>query len=515
MAQLSSRLSKLSPEQLQKLHRKLHSVREERGGTSPNTIARRPRDQGPFPLSYAQRRLWLFEQLWPGTATYNVPASVRLRGPLRVDLLGQAFRSVVERHEILRTRIFLDGREPVQEVVADLELTMPIVELGALEEPDRERSAVHALAVEATLPFTIDRDRLVRLWLIRLGPEDHVLSINMHHLVCDNWSQAVFVRDLTAFYTAFYHQNRSELPELPIQYIDYAAWQREWLSGRRLEKELDYWRETLRDAPPVLDLPLDRPRPAQQSFRGELFSRRFPRPAFERLAEDDRATFFTSLLAAFKAALHVFTGLEDILVGSPVSGRERAGTEGLIGFFSNTLVLRSDLSGDPSLREVQRREGRVVLDAFAHQNTPFDKLLEELKIPREPSHPPLFQVNFLLERRPERPFELPGLKLSQTHHSHKTAKFDINVFMSEDRQGLRMAVLYSRDIFDQSTIERLAEIYGHCLETLAKNPDERLSALAAKIPGPPRKPKPTERKKKLKASNLKKLDKLRRRSPST
>lgn len=510
MSDLSARIGKLSPTQLHQLHDRLRSIHGARAVSSPRGIVLRSRAQGPFPLSYAQRRIWLFEQLWPGTGTYNVPSAVRLQGKLRAPVLERALRAVVARHEILRTTIFLAGSEPVQQAVAEPRLRLPIIDLERLPAADRRLEAARWIRVEAALPFDIARGPFVRIWVIRHEVEDHVVLIDMHHLVCDNWSQAVFFHDLTAFYRAFLDGHPTGLPELPIQYIDYAAWQREWLSDERMEAQLAYWRRALTDAPPVLKLPLDRSRPAKMSFRGEIAVHRFARPALERLGEEEQVTRFMVLLAGFKIALHVFTGLVDVIVGSPVSGRERAGTENLIGFFANTLVLRTHLGGDPTLRELVRRERQVVLDAFAHQDVPFDKLIEDLKIQRDPSHPPLFQVNFVLEKSFDAPVEPTSLTMTHTEHLHKTAKFDINVFVSERLEMLQMLVLYNCDIFEEDTILRFMRTYERCLKALAETPESRLETVAAPLRHTLDQAR-GERQRRLKAGNLESLEKLRRR----
>ncbi len=341
---------------------------------------------------------------------------MRLTGRLNVEALRQALNAIVARHESLRTTFPSVKGRPVQVIAPSLIVVLPIIDLSGFPEIKREAEALRLVAHEAQRTFDLSRGPLMRARLLRLSEEEHIVLLTMHHIVSDAWSMGVLFRELGELYGAFSAERESPLAELPIQYADYAVWQRAWLQGERLEEQLSYWKEQLAGAPAVLELPTDKPRPAVQSFRGarqfSALSKNLSQ-ALNELSRRDGATLFMMLLAAFQALLMRYSGQEDISVGTDVANRNRAETEGLIGFFLNHLVLRTDLSGNPTFRELLGRVREVALEAYAHQDVSFHKLVEALKPERSQSHTPLFQILFVLQNAPTVPLRLTGLTLSQ------------------------------------------------------------------------------------------------------
>ncbi|HOR01588.1 MAG TPA: amino acid adenylation domain-containing protein, partial [Anaerolineae bacterium] len=436
--------------------------------------------EGPLALSFAQQRLWFLDQLEPGSPLYNIPGSVRLTGPLQVEALERALGEIVARHEVLRGSFASREGQPVQVIAPALDVPLPIIDLRALLGPEREAEALRLAREEAQRPFDLSRGPLVRAMLLRLAAEEHVILLTMHHIVSDGWSLDVLLRELGALYAACAAGRPSPLPPLPVQYADYAAWQRERLAGEALEQQLAYWRQQLAGAPPTLDLPTDRPRPATQSFHGA--HRAFALPdalaqALSALSRGEGATLFMTLLAAFQALLARYTGEENLCVGSPIAGRNRAEIEGLIGFFVNTLVLRADLSGNPSFRELLRQVRATTLGAYNHQDLPFEMLVDALQPERDLSRTPLVQVMFDLESAPLQALELPGLTLRLLDVERGTAKFDLLLAMVEEDGRLRGTLEYNTDLYDAATIERLLGHWQALLEGIVADPDRPLSAL--------------------------------------
>ncbi|MGH7931425.1 MAG: condensation domain-containing protein, partial [Candidatus Binatia bacterium] len=352
-----------------------------------------------LPLSFAQERLWFLDQLEPGSTVYNMPGVFRLKGPLNVAVLKQSLNEIVRRHEALRTTFRSVEGSPQQVVASGLTLPLPVMDLSHRCESDRENEARRLAAEEARRPFDLSRGPLLRAILLRLHQEEHFLLLNMHHIVSDGWSMGVFFREISVLYEAYSNGKPSPLAELPIQYADYAVWQRNRLQGEVLETQLSYWEKQLEDIS-TLDLPTDRPRPAAQSFRGARLSLELSKELTEglkALSRKERVSLFMTLLAAFQTLLHRYTGRDDIAVGSPIAGRNRAEIEGLIGFFINTLVLRADLSGNPTFRELLARVREAALGAYDHQDVPFEKLVQELHPERNLNQSPLFQVMFVLQ----------------------------------------------------------------------------------------------------------------------
>ncbi|MGH7580638.1 MAG: non-ribosomal peptide synthetase, partial [Gemmatimonadales bacterium] len=442
----------------------------------------RPRERGEtVPLSFAQQRLWFLEQLEPGTHTYNSGRAARLTGPLDTAVLRRSLADIVERHEALRTSFTATDGRPIQVITPALTLPLPIADLSGYGQDEREARTRQLAEEEIRRPFDLTRAPLLRVRLLRLGREDHVLILTMHHIVSDEWSVGVLFRELAAFYQAHLQGSRSPLLPLPIQYADYAVWQREWLQGERLERELTYWRERLQGAPPLLELPTDRPRPPVQTFRGAKQALLLPRellPRLRALGRSERATLFMTLLAAFQTLLARYTGQDDIVVGSPIAGRTRTETEGLIGFFVNTLVLRTDLSGDPTFRELLRRVREVAFGAYEHQDLPFERLVEELQPERSLSHSALHQVMFTLQNAPVPLPHLTGLEAEPEPVERGVARFDFSFFVRNDAEGLRALLEYNTDLFEAGTIARLLNHFRTLLEGIVADPDRRLSQLA-------------------------------------
>jgi amino acid adenylation domain-containing protein len=454
---------------------------EEEGIESPptQTIPRRGTLEQ-LPLSFAQQRLWFLAQLEPESPTYNIPAAYRLRGLLNVAALEQSLSEIVRRHETLRTTFMAVDGQAVQVVAPHRPRALPMVDLRGEPAREQEARALQLAAEDAHRPFDLAQGPLFRATLVQLTEEEYVLLLNMHHIVSDGWSRMVLFQELTTFYTAFATGKPSPLPELPIQYADYAVWQREWLQGEVLEAQLVYWRQQLAGPLPMLHLPTDRPRPAVQTSWGANHAMLLSKTLTEALnviSQREGVTLYMTLLAAFQTLLHRYTGQDDITVGSPVAGRTRAELEGLIGFFVNTLILRTDLSGNPTFRELLGGVREMALGAYAHQDLPFERLVEELQPQRSLSHPPLFQVMFTLQNAPRQTLVLPGLTLRRLEVNSGTAKFDLTLSMAESADGLRGVWEYNTDLFVAATIYRLADHFRTLLEGLVAHPDQHLAEL--------------------------------------
>ncbi|HEV2149199.1 MAG TPA: non-ribosomal peptide synthase/polyketide synthase [Longimicrobiaceae bacterium] len=431
---------------------------------------------GPLPLSFAQQRLWVIHQIDPDDSAYHVPAALSLRGALDTRALRRSLTELVRRHETLRTVFAETAGEPVQVVLPPEEASLPLVDLAGLREEERGATAARLAAEESLRRFDLSRGPLFRNLLLRLAEAEHVLLCTLHHVVSDAWSMGVLVRDVSGLYDAFSRGEPSPLPPLPVQYADYAAWQRAWLAGEVLERQLGWWRETLAGAPPVLELPIDRPRLAAPTFRGA--SHRFTVPAsrieaLQALSRREGATLFMTLLAAWQVLLARYSGQEDFLVGTPIAGRTRNETEGLIGFFVNTLVLRGDLSGDPSFPALLARVREAALGAYAHQDLPFERLVEELAPERNTGRHPLVQVLFALQNAPAHDLRLPGLTLEARDTHSGAIPFDLTLAASETADALKVELEYSTELFDPATARRLAEHFAVLLEGITIHPERR------------------------------------------
>src|SRR5687768_12098862 len=359
-----------------------------------------------MPLSFAQERLWFLDQFEPGSPIYNIPAAFRLPGPLNVRALEQSINEIVNRHEILRTTFQSQDGQPVQVISPTLVIEVPLIDLSGFPDTVRDAEAQRLTANEAMAPFDLAQGPLLRTSLLKLADMDHLLLFTMHHIVSDAWSMGILWRELGTLYEQYSTGRKAALPRLPIQYADFAQWQRGYLTGDVMEQHLKYWREQLANAPGVVELPADRPRPAVQSFRGAMESWALP-PALaeglKNLSQRTGVTLFMTLLTAFKILLYRYTSRPDLVVGTPIANRTRTEVEGLIGLFVNTLVLRTDLSGDPSFLEALNRVREVTLGAYAHQDLPFERLVEEQQPERNLSHNPLFQLMFVFQNVPTTP----------------------------------------------------------------------------------------------------------------
>src|SRR5882672_5931778 len=451
-------------------------------GVDSGAAERIPRREkfSPCPLSFAQQRLWFLNQLEPGNPAYNISLALRLRGRLEVSALEQSLSEMVRRHEVLRTTLENVDGQTVQVIAPARPMQLALIDLSALPASEREREARLRATAEAQGPFDLSRGPLIRATLLRLSELEHVLLFTMHHIVSDGWSLGILRREVAALYEAYAQGRPAALPELSIQYADFAVWQREWLQGAVLEEQLSYWRGQLGGGSPVLELPLDRARPAVQSLRGArqslLLSETLTR-ALEALSRREGVTLFMTLLAGFQTLLYRYSGQEDIAVGTPIANRNRAETEELIGFFVNTLVLRCDLSGNPSVRELLQRVREVALGGNAHQDVPFEKLVEELQPERNLSHSPLFQVMFWLQNAAAGALELPELVLSGIGVDQQTAKFDLTLAVDQTGQQLVTSLEYNTDLFDASTIQRMLAHLTLLLEAIAAEPQQRLNEL--------------------------------------
>ncbi|MET0399318.1 MAG: amino acid adenylation domain-containing protein [Longimicrobiaceae bacterium] len=473
-------LSGLSPEKRRLLLQDM--LRDRKAAGDPDRIPRRDAP-GPSPLSFAQQRLWLVDRLEPGSAAYNMPSALRLRGVLDTAALRATLGEVARRHEALRTVFEERGGTPVQVVRPPAPVALPVIDLRALPRAARERRALALADAEALDPFDLVRGPLLRALLIRLDDEDHVLCFTLHHVVSDGWSMGVLVREVSAIYGALSRGREPELPDLPVQYADYAAWQRSRLGGDALEGQLAYWRERLAGAPRLLEIPTDRPRAAGQG--GRAGSHAFTLPAelsrgLRELAHREGATLFMALLAAWQTLLGRYAGQDDVVVGSPAAGRTQPETEGLIGFFVNLLALRGDLGGDPTWSELLGRARQAALGAYAHQELPFERLVEELAVERSLAHAPLFQVVFALEQGagPDERLRLGGLEPERFGEGARVAQFDLDLTMQDSGEALGGTLAYRSALFDAATIARMARHLEGVVGAMVADPRRRLSELS-------------------------------------
>jgi amino acid adenylation domain-containing protein len=474
------RLQNLSPEKRSLL---LKALQQEAASSKPSKILPQRDRSFPIPLSFAQQRLWFLEQLQPeSSAAYNISTAAILKGRLDVALLQKSLNEIIRRHEILRTTFTTVEDRPVQEIAPTLTLEIPVVDLQQLSQAQKE-TEIQRLAIASksgtrsviarAQQFQLNRLPLLQVTVLRLEETEHAIILTMHHIISDGWSLGVLLEELMALYQGF------ALPELPIQYADFALWQRQWLQGV-LETQLNYWRKQLSGTLPILQLPSDRPRPQVPSFRGATqsfsLSSELSR-SLNALSRQEGTTLFMTLLAAFKVLLYRYTEQEDIIVGSPIANRNRAEIEGLIGLFVNTLVLRTNLDGNPSFRELLGRVREVTLGAYARQDVPFELLVEELQPQRDLSHHPLFQVMFAFQNAPSRNLEIADLTYSPLNIPKETAQFDLSLVVAEGTQGIYGSLEYSTDLFDAEAINRMLENFKTLLSSIVATPERRISEL--------------------------------------
>ncbi|TRU25538.1 MAG: amino acid adenylation domain-containing protein [Microcystis aeruginosa Ma_QC_B_20070730_S2] len=432
-----------------------------------------------LPLSFAQQRLWFLDQLQPNSALYNIPMVLHFRGNLNQKALEQSLREICDRHEVLRTNFVTIDGQPTQ-IIQTTRETISVVDLQDLPIQEQAEKTQQLKQKQATQPFDLAKESLIRITLVVLSETEHFLLVCMHHIISDGWSIEVFIHELTTLYNAYVQNHPANLAPLPIQYGDFALWQKQWLQGDVLQSQLNYWQNQLTAAPPLLSLSTDHPRPAVQSFVGtqqEFSLSPQLSQALTELSRQQGVTLFMTLLAAFDALLYRYTGSSDILVGTPIANRNRGEIEGLIGFFVNTLVMRTDLSDNPSFSQLLTRVREVTMDAYAHQDLPFEMLVEALQPERDLSHTPLFQVAFVLQNTPKSEIAMTGLTVIDLPPENSTAKFDLTLAMVNTDDGLKGVWEYNTDLFESSTIERLSGHFLNLLGGIASNPQARISQL--------------------------------------
>jgi hypothetical protein len=438
-------------------------------------------ESGKFTASFSQQALWLVHQLDPTSSAYNLPLGLRLRGPLDYNLLKLSLQAIIDRHDILRTRLELGETEVVQIVLQNYTVQLPLLDLSHLSESSRYAEADELALGETQVLFDLSQVPLFRLTLVRLAPADHILVCVLHHAISDAWSLELFVKELTILYNAFSTRSPSPLAPLPIQYGDYSQWQREWMAGGVLHGQIDYWRKKLRGAPPVLLLPADRVRPPKQTFEGASsalpLSKELVRH-LKSLSAQQNATLFMITLAAFQVLLSRYSGQHDILVGVPIAGRSRLEAEAVIGFFVNMLALRTDLSGNPQFCDLLTQVREVVLGGLCNSDVPFVKLIEELRPVRSPSYNPIFQVIFSVIKSAVQSGHLGGLHASPYVFATRSSRVDLTMNLIEcaDEQWV-VQFEYNTMLFDRERIMRMLDDYISVLRAVVAEPHLHISDL--------------------------------------
>ncbi|HEU5380144.1 MAG TPA: condensation domain-containing protein, partial [Ktedonobacteraceae bacterium] len=431
-----------------------------------------------FPASFAQQRMWVLDQITSSAATYTIPSVLRMVGKLHRCALEQALGEIITRHNVLRTVFLAVGGRPVQVVKPPFAFQLPCHDLRQWEQAEQEAEVQQLLHQEIYRPFDLAKGPLFRPALIQLGEEEHILLLTIHHIVFDGWSQGILIQEFVQLYEAFAAGQPSPLPALTLQYTDYAQWQREWLQGFVMQEQLAFWRKQLSGPLPRLELPTDHPRPPVQTFAGAEYPFTLSlatTKALTTLSQQEGVTLFMVLLTALNTLLSRYSGQTDVLVGTPIANRTRAEVENMIGCFINTLVLRTDLSDNPSLRTLLKRVQQVALDAYAHQDLPFEKIVEEVQPERDLSHSPLFQVVFVFQNAPQPPFELENLTVNILPAPMQIAEFDFTLYMWETAEGLGGSFRYNTDLFEEATIARLMTHFQRVLETMVSQPDQAVS----------------------------------------
>ena len=474
---LSKRVTELSPEKRRLL---TLLVKEKSLGSALLPVARAERSSNVLPVSFAQQRLWFLDHLDPGNLAYIVPGAFRFDGPLDLAAFSESVNEVIRRHEILRTSFTDIEGEPMQVIEEPQRLAIPLIDLSNLPESERAAEVQRLTETEAGRAFDLERAPLLRVTLLKLREDEHIVLLTMHHIISDGWSMSVLLQEVAVLYEAFTQGQTTPLAELPIQYADYALWQREHLQGEVLEAQLAYWKNQLQEAPPVLALPSDRPRPPVQSSRGACISFAVPGKVAEglrALSRREGTTMFMTLLAAFKVLLNRYTGQPRIVVGTSVAGRNRKELEGLIGFFVNSLVLHTDLSSASSFRDVVRGVKATAIGAYAHQELPFERLVEEFPADRSLSYTPLFQVFFSLQNAPLASKELTGLKTEALGEQSRASKFDLSLDMMEAGDRIGGSFEYNTDLFEAETIKRMIGHFQTLLQSVVNHPEQSIARL--------------------------------------
>jgi acyl carrier protein len=442
-------------------------------------VSREGQGEPRLPLSFAQQRLWFLDQLVPNDPFYNCPRAVRLEGRLDPQALERSINEIIRRHEVLRTRIEVEAGEPVQVIEQWKRRSLQIEDLTSFSQEEREQEARRITKQEAATGFDLSRGPLLRVKVLKLAEEERIALFTTHHIVSDAWTMGILIREVGALYRAYSAGEPSPLPELEIQYADFAVWQRNFLQGEALERQLGYWRKQLAGLEP-LELPLDYPRPAVAGYRGANLSFELSQELTESLKALSRregVTLFMTLLAAFKTLLYKYTAQEDIIVGTAVANRSRVEVEPLIGFFLNMLPLRTDLSGNPGFTELLKRVRDVAIGGYAHQDMPFEKLVKEIQPERTVREMPLFNVAFGVQNAPEEELKLNGIEVRPIVTEQGDARYDLTLWVREGIQGLRVNWTYSKDLFEEGTIVRMQNHFETLLSSIIDRPDARLSIL--------------------------------------
>ena len=467
-----------------------------------------------LPLSFAQQRLWFLCQLAPDKSIYNDAEALKVTGDLDIAALEQSINEIVRRHETLRMTFPVILGEPTIAIAPTLTINLPVIDLRGIDEQQREVKALQIATEEAKSPFDLTQSPLLRTTLLWLDQTEYILLLSLHHIVSDGWSMGVWLEELAGLYTAFCAGKPSPLPQLPIQYVDFAVWQRQWLQGEVLQKQLTYWQNQLGQNLPPLQLPIDRSRPAQQSYQARVENFLLPldlTKQLQLLSQEEGVTLFMTLLAAFKTLLYCYSRQVDIRVGSPIANRNRAEIEKLIGFFVNTLVLRTDLSKNPSFCELLRRVREVTLGAYAHQDLPFEKIVEQLRPERQQNHLPLFQVWFVLQNAPLGTLELPSLTLQSLDIHNGTSEYDLGLFLVETPEGISGCFEYSTDLFFADTITRMVAHWQELLKEIVTTADLKIDAIAANFAQAERVHK-TVKAQEIEVANIQMLKNIKRQS---
>jgi amino acid adenylation domain-containing protein len=464
---------------IRELSRRVEREREGGRRREEAVLVRRGRE-GRTPLSFAQQRLWFLDQMEPNNAFYNIPGAIRLEGELDMEALEKAINEIERRHEVLRTRIEVEEGEPWQVVEEWEERRIEREDLRSLGEGEREEEVRRRAREEAGIGFDLKRGRLLRVKVLKLEERLHVALLTMHHIVSDGWSIGILIREIGRLYKAYVSGEESPLEELPIQYADFAAWQREYLTGDVLKSHLAYWKKQLGGKLPVLNLPTDHPHPSVSSYRGAAKSFLLPEELCQSLRDLSRRegmTLFMTLLAAFKTLLYRYTAQEDIIVGAAVANRNRAEIEPLIGFFVNMLPMRTDLSGNPRFRELLKRVKETALGGYAHQDIPFEKLIEEIQPERSVKQTPLFNVAFGVQNAPIENLKLNDIKIESVPIGQEVARFDLVLWVTESVEGIGCRWTYSKDLFEEATVRRMNSQFETLLFSIVDRPDARLTTL--------------------------------------
>ena len=443
-------------------------------------ILPQPRTSNRFPLSFAQQRLWFLDRLEPGSPLYNIPSVLKITGDLNIAALEKSFNEVIKRHEVLRTTFDEQNGQPVQVIQPQLEIPIEQIDLSQLPDEQKEHEFQRLAISESLKPFSLNTGPLLRITLLKFSSQKFGLILVMHHIISDNWSTGLFVHEILRLYQQEALGKPANLEPLTIQYADFSVWQRKWLKGKTLQQQLDYWRQKLQGIPPLLELPLDRPRPAYQTYNGNFKLFEIKADLAEKLRELSRqqdVTLFMTLLAAFFVLLHRYSSQDDICVGSPIANRNRKETENLIGFFVNTLVLRAQIENNPQFDELLQQVKETTLGAFANQDLPFEMLVEELQPERDMSHSPLFQAMFVMNNAPVEKLQLPGVEIELIELENKTTKFDLILNVTDGDLPLKCKLEYNTDLFNDQTMDRLIGHYLMILQAIVTNPQIKVGQI--------------------------------------